>query len=488
MPTAMTFPLRPYQQEGVSFALPRPATMVNGGLGVGKSRIACEAVKQWDSRRTLVLCPPSVRSVWRREAAKWTPETTAVILDRGSVAERTAMADQAIRQNGRVLIAVNTEAAWREPLASWILAQRWDTIIADESHMGGIKGNDTQASRFARRLTGISEHRLCLSGTPLGHSPLDAWGQYRFMGYGFNDLTYEQYLKRFAAPRQIRTRKRLKASHADLYASVSACFGADSPLLDELGEPPDMTEVLPGIRNKDEFMARIKPWTWQCRSADVLDLPPLISDTREVQLTPEQQRHYMDLERYLWTELEGKGVTVTAPLTLLVRWQQITSGFCGLDGGGIHRFAKNPKRDALRDLLAETNEPTVVFGRFVADLDTVESVCRELGLRYRELSHRRKDAVTETAELADCDVAGVQPQSGGVGIDLSRAKIGMFYSLANRLPEYDQAVGRLHRPGTTGCRLYSLIASDTVDADIHLVIADRREIVEALLKKIRNPR
>ena len=76
----------PHQSDGIAFALNRPATMIGAGMGVGKSRIAYELATVWGCKRTLVICPPSVRAVHRREVAKWCPEDwQAVILDTGTV-------------------------------------------------------------------------------------------------------------------------------------------------------------------------------------------------------------------------------------------------------------------------------------------------------------------------------------------------------------------------------------------------------------------
>jgi SNF2 family DNA or RNA helicase len=480
----------PHQCEAHAACYPRSASMVAGGLGVGKSLISYSLLAAWDCRKVLILCPASVRSVHRRELAKHYPAMGAIILENGSVAKRTECAARAVSMSpGPLAIVANYEACSLSPLADWILSQNWDAVILDESHLGGVKTDDTQTSRFVAQLTDISERRACLTGTPLAQHPLNAYGQYRFLDRNVfcrDYPTYRDFARHFAAPKQLKLRKRIKSSHAALAASVAACFGASSPLLDELGEPPDMADALPGINHAAEFEQRISPLTWRCRSADVLDLPPMMHDTREVELSPEQQRAYGQIWSQLQAELaDGSCSTINSPLTLGIRWQQISSGFIGCDDGTIYRFPQNPKREALRDLLREAGEKAVVFCRFVADLDTVSEVCRELGLRYGELSHRRKDCVTDLATMRpDIDVAGVQPQSGGVGIDLSSAKIGVWYSLSRSLPEYDQAIGRLHRPGTTGCRFYSLIGKDTVDETIANAIEDRREIVEAIMSHV----
>ena len=480
-----TTPWTPHQPEGFAFATNKPASMIAGGMGIGKSIIGLAAIAAWQAKRVLILCPPSVRSVWRREVAKHCPENMrAVVLDRGTVAQRTAAADQALQYGQPTAIAINYEACWREPFASWALSHHWDAVVLDEAH--AIKTDEACCSRFASRLTPISGRRMCLSGTFMAHSPLDAWGTFRFLQPDIFGDDHDAYLKRYLAPRQIRQRKNLRNSHNAVTDAIVDCFGADSPLLSEWGDAPDYTAWLPGLQNAGEFQDKIRPLTWICKSADVLNLPPLIQDERTVELGPEARRLYCDLLNTLYADI-GAGVPINSNLTLLVRLQSITSGFVTDQAGHLCRLDHNPKRDALYDLLAEARgEPAVVFCRFVADLDTVQEVCKQLGLRYAELSHRRKDAVTDMATLAEgIDVAGVQPQSGGVGIDLSRAKIGVWFSFPRPLYQVDQAVSRLHRPGTTGVRFYSLVAADTIDVDILESIRDKREIIDGVLARLK---
>lgn len=476
----------PHQREYIAFAAPKEASMCAAGMGCGKSAASAHLIAdEWQCRRVLIVTPPSVRSVWRRELPKHTGDYfRPIILDTGSVAERTRQAAAALRDSSPAAVAVNIEASWREPFASWALAQRWCAVVYDEAH--GIKAEGAACSAFAAKLTARSEHRVCLTGTPLSHSPLDAWGQYRFLDPAIFGPDYTAFLARYAAPKQMRLRKKLRTSHEALAAAIAECFGPDSPLLDEWGDPPDVTKQIPGLRNAAEFAAKIAPITWQCASADVLDLPPLIQEHREVALTPEGRRVYDALQCELEATLaDGNTVEITSRLSLLTRLQQITSGFLPTPDGRINRV-DTAKRRALYDLLAETTEPTVVFCRYVADLDTVREVAASLKRRYGELSHRRKDAITDMATLAEnVDVVGVQPKSGGVGIDLSRAKVGVWFSLAFSLMEFDQGTKRLHRPGTTGVRMYSLVVPDTIDAEIHSAIADRREIVDAVYARMK---
>jgi SNF2 family DNA or RNA helicase len=79
----------------------------------------------------------------------------------------------------------------------------------------------------------------------------------------------------------------------------------------------------------------------------------------------------------------------------------------------------------------------------------------------------------------------VQIQSGGVGIDCSRAAYAFYYSLGFSLGDYEQSLARLRRPGQTRCvRYYHLVCEGTVDAQVYAALRERRNVIEAVLRKL----
>ena len=76
-------------------------------------------------------------------------------------------------------------------------------------------------------------------------------------------------------------------------------------------------------------------------------------------------------------------------------------------------------------------------------------------------------------------------QSGGVGIDLSRAAYAFYYSLGYSLGDYEQSLARLRRPGQTRCvRYYHLVCQGTVDEQVYAALRERRSVIEAVLQKL----
>jgi SNF2 family DNA or RNA helicase len=139
--------------------------------------------------------------------------------------------------------------------------------------------------------------------------------------------------------------------------------------------------------------------------------------------------------------------------------------------------------DRLGDLAA--TEPVVVFCRFRNDLAEVQAAAKSLGREYAEVSGSRKDL--ERWQSGDAVILGVQIQSGGLGIDCSRAAYAFYYSLGFSLGDYQQSLARLHRPGQTRCvRYYHLVCKDSVDEQVYAALRSRQNVIEAVLARLTN--
>ncbi len=81
--------------------------------------------------------------------------------------------------------------------------------------------------------------------------------------------------------------------------------------------------------------------------------------------------------------------------------------------------------------------------------------------------------------------AEVQIQSGGVGIDLTRAAYAVYYSIGFGLGDYEQSLARLHRPGQSRkTHYYHLIAEDTVDRRLYGALEKRKDLITAVLEDL----
>lgn len=417
-----------HQQKAAAWAGPRPASLLGMDMGTGKTLTALLALGLFGKSGT-----------------------KPVMLTLGATKRRAETLEHELKFAGStpLVVIVNYDSVWRGELAAVIEKVGWSAIVLDESHR--IKSPTGRASKWLAALARKhpTAKRLCLTGTPMPHSPLDLFGQFRFM----NPEVFGGSFTRFRAR----------------YAECDRMFPS---------------KVKKWVR-QDELREKLDEHTWRVSADEVLDLPDAIHETIPVLLSPATNKFYRSLERDMVAELEAGTVTAANALTRLLRLQQATSGYAVMDeGGGLVPIDGTPaKRAALEDWMEDlpSTEPVVVFCRFRCDLEDVEALARKLGRPYSEVSGEKK--TLEQWQAGDTTILGVQMQSGGVGIDLTRSSYCVYYSLGYSLGDYEQSLARLRRPGQKKCvRYYHLVASGTVDEEVYQALQARRNVVESVLQ------
>lgn len=447
-----------HQREAVEYAASRNSALLHLGVGCGKSRIACEIAR--GKRRVLVGCPLAVMPAWKKQAALWLQDATVVLLDRPGGAAKARQLENALAVAGdaTVIVVCNYESIYRVALIEKI---QWDLLIWDEVHR--LKAPRGKASRWARKMAMKQKtaQKIGLSGTMIPHSPLDSWAIWLSVGLVF---------------------------FSESFVAFRAYFAKMNPRV------PGMVV---GWRNLDHFAKIVAETTLHRRSEDVLDLPEILHEEIHYTLNRAEAACYLELEQDFCAKLADGTITPANAMVAAGRQLQCCGGFLPRDGEKVARQIgeEHPSKLArmsewLEDFPRE--EPLVVFARYRADIEGLAGVMERHGRTVSELSGERR-------ELADWQSGKtttliVQIQSGGVGIDLTRASYAVFYSLGHSLSEWLQAIGRLHRPGqrkTT--RFYSLVAmlpnttKRTVERRVYDALAERKEVVDELCRGYGRP-
>jgi SNF2 family DNA or RNA helicase len=220
--------------------------------------------------------------------------------------------------------------------------------------------------------------------------------------------------------------------------------------------------------------------------SEVLDLPPATEVTYHCVLTGEAARIYRDLEEEFVARVKEGIVTAANAMVKVLRLEQVTGGCVPTDDGAEVRI-DSAKLRLLADTIEDIGdqEPMVVFCWFHADLDGVHEACVNLGLRSLELSGRRDEL--KRWQDGEAQVLAVQIASGSEGVDFTRARYSIFYSIGYRLDKYEQAKKRTHRPGQTKPVTHiHLIARNTVDVKIMRALERRADIIDSILSEIKN--
>lgn len=450
-------PLWDHQEQAIEKVLRHRGYMLYHGVGAGKTLSAIAAAARRGNQRILAFAPKRVigneHRGWVRQINDHLGGYLTPVVARRKDSETLAtmvgrIRNQLLSIEPPYVVLTNYETVNKGgAMRQWLNAADWDLLILDESHRIKDPGGSTSQwmGRFARKVP----YRIGLTGTLMPNNPLDVYAQYRALDPSIFGTSFAAFRARFAI------------THPQFKSMV-----LDWP-------------------NKEEMNRLIYSIADHVKTPDVVDLPELTIDTIPVQLGKQAYKHYMDLEElfYSWIQETGEEITLANVLVKLLRLQQLTGGYLHTDDGRAVRVDESKKK-ALLDFLLDLpqDEKVVVFARFHGDLDQIREVCEDsrIARRYGEISGRVGEEDYDAWVRGEKDLMGIQIQAGGEGLDeLKTARIMIFWSPDFSLGRYEQAQGRLYRPGQNRAVLeYHLVAEGTVDEDVFEALRNKRRVVE----------
>lgn len=401
-----------------------------------------------------------VQGVWPGEVKKhlvgWRDYLEVSALKKGSsTAQRLKDASRRLqwaeRDKKAFLFVCGHEASWRETISSFIKAHEWDLAAIDEIHRVETPGAkitrwvDTVLAPRARR-------RIGLTGTLFRKDELDAFCPVRFVEPG-------------------------------IFGRSAAKFKNEHALIDHFGRPA-------GPKNAAVLRDMIGLVTHFVNTRDVVDLPPFTEVTRRIELTKEGRKAYEQMEQHQVLEVSEGTLTASNGLSKLLRLQQITSGYLRVeteDGGERGVEVDDAKRVDLEEFIESMpiDQPLVVFTMFKSDVRYAKAACMNQG----RTSYQLDGDADELKLWQDDDEPSVliaNIQSAGVGVDMTRACYGYFFSCGFSHPNYDQACRRLDRPGQTQpVTIYHAIANNTVDEAVAASLEAKGNAIGAAIDYLR---
>jgi hypothetical protein len=148
----------------------------------------------------------------------------------------------------------------------------------------------------------------------------------------------------------------------------------------------------------------------------------------------------------------------------------------------------NALKELVEDEVVEKEEPVIIVARWKHDLDAIQKLCT--GLKIPTWSIRggmtRSDTDDALRRFSQC--AGqpaaivVQPQAGGVGLDMRVAGHTIWYSLSPSYVDYTQMRDRnaLHH---NAVQHTFLVAPDTVDRLLYDTLQNDGDVAKTILKR-----
>lgn len=203
--------LRPFQRAGVKFLSTAKRALCADSMGLGKTIQAIIALENIDEAfPALVVCPNSMKFVWRDEYEKWAPHRSVVVITGGKAArvkQITALRDgkfdvgvinwEGLRGHTRLEGYGSMRLDESDKVPKELNEIEFKTIIADEAH----KAKDPKAkqTRALWWLGKSADNRFALTGTPVANTPEDAWSIMHFVSPE-EFPTKTKYIDRYCVP------------------------------------------------------------------------------------------------------------------------------------------------------------------------------------------------------------------------------------------------------------------------------------------------
>jgi SNF2 family DNA or RNA helicase len=236
-------------------------------------------MNQGKIRRMLVVCPLSImQAAWQADFFK-TAMHRSVGIAHGSAEKRKKV----FAENTDVVI-INYDGI--EIVEKEIKSGGFDLIVVDEANY--VKTVTTRRWKSLNRVLTPQTWLWLMTGTPAAQSPADAYGLARLVNPA-------------SVPKYAGTFKDMVMQKVSQFTWVPR-FNAQDIVFKTLQ---------PAIRYTKE---------------ECLDLPDVLYTTREVPLTPQQDKYYKKLKKDMYMEASGEEITVVNAGVMLTKLLQVSAG------------------------------------------------------------------------------------------------------------------------------------------------------------------
>lgn len=400
-----------HQKETAAFLTMNRRAFVFSEPGTGKTLSSLWAadylMKIGAVRRCLILCPLSIMtSAWMQDLNNSIIHRSCIVAHHSQAARRIEMI-----KNDYEFVIINYEGL--NLVAEDINKDgRFDLIIVDEANAY----KNVSAKRF-KSLTSIIKpetHLWLMTGTPAAQSPLDAYGLARLVNPNNTPKTYKRWQDQVMY--QVTRFK---------YAAKPTA-GADVHNL-----------LQPAIR---------------FTKAQCLDLPPVMTVTREVPLTAQQDKYYKLLKKKMTMYAAGETITAVNAAAGVNKLLQISAGAAYTDNQEVIEFDCAPRLNVLLEVLEETNRKVLVFAPYRHSIDTISTFLEKNSVDcaqiHGDVSPSRRTAIFKQFQTEDSPrVLVIQPQAASHGVTLTAADTVVFWGPVMSVETYLQCCARTDRVG-----------------------------------------
>lgn len=441
-------------------------------MGTGKSKVAIDTVgalyKAKKINAALIVAPKGVYDNWvkgeipahlpediERMVVRWTPSSAKKFQE-----EMKELVYEPF--DGLKVFVMNVEALstprGTKAAFAYLKKNPDNIMIVDESTT--IKNRKATRTKNVMMLSDEAKYRRILTGSPVTKSPMDLFAQCTFLAeraLGFN--SYYAFQNRYAV---VQKRKMGNRAFQEIVA----------------------------YRRLDELNEKLEKFSNRILKEDCLDLPDKVYTKREVPLTDEQKKLYVQMKKLALAQLDnGELATTASVLTQIMRLQQICCGHITDDDGNIVPVASNRYKELI-DICDELQGKAIIWATYTQDIQQIASALRDrfgpeaVATYYGATAQDDRQNIVSKFQDKDSELRFFvgQPKTGGYGITLTAANTTIYFSNSYDLEIRLQSEDRAHRIGQSNKVTYiDLVAPDTIDEKILKALRSKIDLAGKVL-------
>jgi SNF2 family DNA or RNA helicase len=456
------FKTEPFEHQRKTFYLSRDqkvfALLMEQGTGKTKVVIDNSAYlySKGEISALVVIAPNGVHRNWIREVDTHLPDWCEhqITYYRSGMNKKEIEAFESVRSSKDCLkiFTFNVEAFTSPKAVHWmekILLSNDVMLVVDESTR--IKTPGAKRTKLITKFGKQVKYKRILTGTPITKNAADVYAQFKFLDPQI--LGYDSFY-----------------SFRNQYCVMGGF---------------EQRQII-AYKNLDELSRNVEGHSFRVLKKDCLDLPPKIYQRHFVEMSERQKKMYNTMKKGFIAELEGNVIEAPEAITRLLRLQQILCGWFPTENERVQPIdEKNPRIEALKDVLEGIESKVIIWARFRADIRAIERLLGDLAVSYHGGvdSDARELAIDRFQKDPAIRYFIGTPQAGGTGLTLTAAEYAIYYSNSFDLEQRLQSEDRCHRIGTKNNVTYiDIECQKSIDSKIIKALRDKKNIADIITK------
>lgn len=389
-------------------------------MGTGKSLTAASISRMHQKKRTLILCPNSVKYNWFRDMKKFGfNELYFTLLD--------ASKYRTIRAFNERFVICNYDIV--EKYLKELMASPIDHFILDEAHL--LKNKSSNRTKAIHKLIEYfpDANVTMLSGTPVKNRVDDVFSYLKMIGHELGS-NYKRFM--------------------------------DNYTIKSIGRFSKVT----GGKNLQDLHVKLSNFIVRKTKQDCLDLPEKVYLSYIYQLD-DYRSEYDQIIEQLSTQKEHAALSGNLHSLNIITARAKIKGIIEIAEGII-----------------ETGKKVVIFSGYKTPINELENYFRSrcVVVDGSINAFERDKNVQRFTNDETCEIFIGNIQAAGVGINLTVASDVIFTGFPFTPAELWQAIDRLHRIGqNNSVNVHYTICQDSIDEYIYDILLDKEKDIKALI-------